>query len=415
MTLSKPNLQQAFLQRLRGEEREIEGALEFCQSLPEQALSDLVGIRLEDPLRFSLTFLKVLDSGGCPVLMPSPEEVADYHLPVDIDEQGLHHGDCQTPPKLKARPESYIAFSSGSTGLRKPLQFDSRRALGNASAHAASLGISSQHHIVQTLRIYHPFGVVAYIFTPLACQASVEMGIFFDSLFPLRREGDLPHHVVHLTPYHLQLLQRRKVSSPHRVGKLTLGAGPVRREEALYALEFCQELYTTYGLSEAGPRVTSGRVDPSRFVDGWIGYPIPEVQARVDDSGCLWLKTPYYADDNSDFFNTRDRLEALPDGSLIFKNRLEDVLRIRGQTYPRQIYNQRLEQLLGLACAVCQRPYSDALVIFIESPIPDSAMVQSIYRHAPELRGAEVHFQEAFDRTALGKVDLPKMLAGLSR
>jgi acyl-CoA synthetase (AMP-forming)/AMP-acid ligase II len=406
-------MQHEFRRLIQGKPEDIEAAWQFCEALPTQKLTGLVAIRLEDSLRFALLFLKTLDCGGCPVLMPTPAELADYKIPVSVDETGTHLLKHTSPEVLQPQAGTYFAFSSGSTGVRKPFRFHRERALANAQAHANSLGIDSHHQIVQTLRVHHPFGVVAYLFTPLACKARIELGVYFDSLFPLQRESDLPNHVVHLTPYHLQSLQRRHSQTTHRVGKLTLGAGPVRREEALYALGLCEELYTTYGLSEAGPRVSTGKVKSGTFVDGWIGHFLEGITYRVERDGSLWIKTPYYADSevsHGDYFNTGDRVELLADGSVVFKNRLQDVLRIRGQTHTRASYNQRLERLTQLCCEIYQRPYSDALLLFIESSHPNQTLEKSLWRAIPELRGAQIVWRDSFERTALGKPDLRKML-----
>lgn len=386
--------------------RAIESAWQFCESLPPHRLTKLVGVCVDDPLRFAFAFLKVLQCGGTPVLMPTGDELRDYAIGVVVDEQGLHGQDCEGI--LQARGGSYFAFSSGSTGIRKPLRFDGQRALANARAHADSLGITATHSIVQTLRMHHPFGVVAYLFTPLATGARLQVGVYFDSVFPL--QGDREGEVVHLTPYHLQFLMRRQVISPGRIGKLTLGAGPVCRPEALYALGLGREVFTTYGLSEAGPRVTTGKVEAATFVDGWVGRCINGIQIKVEPDGCLWVSSPYHADDQQPWINTGDRVELLTDGSMVFKNRLQDVLRIRGQTHSRADYNQRLEQLLQLPCEVCQRPYSDALVVFIESARPLAQLETTLMRTMPELRGAEIRWIDHFERTALGKTDLRKML-----
>ncbi|MBX3169461.1 MAG: acyl--CoA ligase [Candidatus Eremiobacteraeota bacterium] len=388
-----------------------EQAWEQSQALPASALSGLVGLAYSHPLALALAFLRVLECGGSPVLMPTPEEARAYRLTVTLDEHGLHSG--LPDPALEPRAGDFFAFSSGSTGQRRPLRFHHQKALGNARVHAQSLGITDQHTISQTLRLHHPFGVVAYIYTPLAVGARVELGVYFDALFPVKAEQKPT--VVHLTPYHLQLLMRRRVESRFKVGKLSLGAGPVRRQEALYALGLAHELYTTYGLSEAGPRVSCGRVEAATFVDGWIGYFLEGIQTRVDEDGCLWLKTPYHAENLADFFNTGDRIDCLPDGSAVFKNRIHDVLRVRGQTYPRCFYQQRLQSLLGLPCEVAQSAYSDELIVFIETNQEQPALLRAIERNLPEFRGARVIWRETFCRTALGKTDLRTMLEELPR
>lgn len=393
---------EAFRGLIRGDEREIEAAWRFCQDLPDSLLEESVALRVEDPLRFALVFWRILDRGGCPVLMPTPEESEELRLGAVVDDEGGRRLSQQRP----AWPGGgYYAFSSGSQGRRRPLRFELERALANAAAHARSLGLESGHTLAQTLRLHHPFGVVAYLLTPLAARVPVRPGVFFDSL----GDQDLGDWVVHLTPYHLQSLRRGRGHRPRRLGKLTVGAAPLARAEALDALQWCDQVYTTYGLSEAGPRVTTGRVSADTFGDGWIGHLLEGIEARTGEDECLWLRTPYHAEGHGGFFSTGDRVEFRPDGSLVFRSRLYDVLRIRGKTYPRPDYNARVERLLGVASEVCQLPYSDALVVFLEGQ-PQAGAERKLLRHLPELRGARLQWLAHFERTVLGKTDLRKML-----
>ena len=407
------SLYSRFLEQVQAKGPALDDATDFVDSFPENKLVGVIGICLEDPLCFSLSFLRVLGAGATPVIMPTPEELRSLRIRRVIDEQGLRAGPEIGNDLLEPRSEAFYAFSSGSTGVRRPLAVDCHRALANARAHAASLGIGETSRIVQTLRIHHSFGVVAYILTPLVTGARVEMGVYFDSLFASKSHSDKSNFVVHLTPYHLQFLMRRRVRPQGRIGKLTIGAGPLRRVEALYAVELCRDLYTTYGLSEAGPRVSTGKVDPETFVDGWIGYVLEGVEARVAEESCLWLRTPFGSLDRAreEYFNTGDCVERRADGSFIFKNRQNDVLRIRGQTYSRTFYNHKLDELVGLPCQVAQRDYSDDLLVFIESDAPQTGVVDKIHRHFPELREVRVVWLEHFDRSVLGKVDLRRMMA----
>ncbi len=405
------NLCLAFRDRVVAEPERLQAAWDFAERLAEADLKSRVGVCVEDPLWFAFAFLRVLASGGTPVVMPERAEAEALGVRAILSEDGWQRLGAAS---LGPRPGHYVAFSSGSTGRRRPLWYCSQRARGNARAHARALQLTSGHRLIQTLRIHHSFGLIAYIFTPLECGVRIEPGVFFDALFPQLRQHDLPDHVVHLTPYHLQFLRRRRVELPFRVGLLTVGAGPLRRQEAIYAQTLCQQLYTTYGLSEAGPRVSSGRVDVEAFVDGWVGWPLVEVEARVDPDGALWLKTPYQAEveaDEQGYLETGDAFELRDDGSMVFRSRLHDVVRLRGQTYDRLHYQQRIEDLLEVPVALGQQPYSDDLVVFLEASRREPQLEQRLARALPELREARVHWCSSFPRSPLGKPDLPTMMA----
>ena len=402
-----------FLDLVEGPNGEIDAARRMVEAFSSRDLGGVVALCTEAPLLFCLSFLRILECGGTPVLMPSPEEINELNIAWTLDESGLRRSAQNLECGLTAIIDTYYAFSSGSTGQRKPLRFSRDRALSNARAHARSLGLGPEHTIIQTLRLHHTFGMVAYIFAPLACGARIRLGVFFDSLFSSKQSSDLSDCVVHLTPYHVQHLQRRNTQARHRVGRLSVGSAPLRRVEAEFAAHLCHELFVTYGLSEAGPRVSTGQVDLESYVDGWIGYPIEGVQGKIDADGVLWLKTAHACSDivTSEYFNTGDCVEALKDGSWVFKSRLHDVLRIRGQTCSRTQYSQRVSELVGLSCEVGQREYSDGLLIFIESAQSDPSLLRKIHHGFPELKDARIIWQDEFERSVLGKVNLRSMMA----
>ena len=373
----------------------------FAQSLPAASLRGRIALNIEDPHAFALCFHRILAEGGTPVLAPEAAEAAELGVSACLTEDGLTTG---AGPHQAAVEGAYVAFSSGSTGRRRPLFFSQERALANARAHSQALGLDSQHLLLQTLRLHHPFGVVAYLFSPLVCACSLELGTDFDNGF---RQPRSRRTVVHLTPYHLDLMHQRQFHPQAPVACLTIGAGPLSRELAGFATSLCDQLHVTYGLSEAGPRVTSGQVLLETFVDGWIGYPLADIQTELLDSGELQLKTPY-AQLGMTTVATGDRMEQRPDGSLIFRDRLGDLLRLRGQSVSREGYQARLQQLLGRPCQIGQRSYNDSLAIFLEGR-PEQVS-PSWQRTFPELKGASIHWVDAFPRTALGKVDRQRLL-----
>jgi len=373
----------------------------FVQSLPAAGLRGRIALQIEDPHAFALCFHRILTEGGTPVLAPEPEEAGQLGVSACLSEEGLIG---LATPHQDPIEGAYVAFSSGSTGQRRPLFFSQERALANAQAHAQALGLEPQHLLLQTLRLHHPFGVVAYLFAPLACGCSIELGTYFDNGF--RQSRDCPT-VVHLTPYHMDLLHQRQFRPQAPVACLTIGAGPLSRRLAAFATSLCDQLHVTYGLSEAGPRVTSGRVQLETFVDGWIGHPLAGIQIELLDTGELRLQTPY-AQLGVATVATGDRVERRADGSLIFRDRLGDLLRLRGQSVSRESYQARLQEAVGRPCQVDQRCYNDSLVVFLEGR-PEQVS-PSWQRTFPELKAACIRWVEVFPRTALGKVDRQRLL-----
>lgn len=381
---------------------ELEAARRFAARL--RVPPEVVSLECSEPHHFALAFFRLLEQGATPLLGASPDEHPNRSR---VDETGFHAG--QGLADLAAEPGHFYAYSSGTSGRRKPLLFSLLRAQANARAHANSLGIGPQHVVAQTLPLHHSFGVVAYLLTPLVSGARVRLGVFFDA-FVKGRQAD--NTVLHLTPNHLQWLARRRLAWASRPAVLSIGAGPLRRLEADYALQQTDSLWTTYGLSEMGPRVTTGRVEKDRFVDGWIGSPLPGIEHRLENDH-LWVRSPYAARGFEDrWFDTGDRLSLTPDGSYVFHDRAHDVLRIRGQTCSRGPYCARLEEALGVSALVAQRACSDDLLVFLEGH-PDRRVERALRSHFPELREAAVFWVPVLARTALGKPNVQAMFASL--
>ena|GEM_PF-1404402 len=245
------------------------------------------------------------------------------------------------------RDADVAIFSSGSTGQPKAILHSWENLFLNAVMHAESIGLVEGDRVGAVLPIYFSYGLVATVLSSLVAGATL---VIYGQKDVVDESWIRDNHitVLGLTPYFARLLSLRERKTSLRV--LTFGG------DALFASaanEIKQnypgcELYSTYGLTEAGPRVATYRFDNvTQMVPEVmpLGTPLSGVRCLVcDDRGnsvsgigelVVETKTPmlgYYHGVKSGFesaggnvIHTGDIFEERSDG-LYFVGRKKDII-----------------------------------------------------------------------------------------
>ncbi|GAA3917553.1 class I adenylate-forming enzyme family protein [Litoribacillus peritrichatus] len=189
-------------------------------------------------------------------------------------------------------------FSSGTTGQPKAILHSARNVFINAQRHCDAVGLRSDDVIAGFLPIYYSYGLVANLIASLVKGSKFVFQARSSQLDPLwANENKIS--VLALTPY---FGQRLDVDIPS-LRMLTFGGDALSSEAAnILKSKFAGcELYSTYGLTEAGPRVASWRFDHQDIPSGLIvplGEPLAgcelELLSHSDDAtdlGELVVKT----------------------------------------------------------------------------------------------------------------------------
>lgn len=252
-------------------------------------------------------------------------------------------------------------FSSGSTGEPKAILHNVSSVLKNAKKHADAIGLRSTDTIAGFLPIYYSYGLVANLMGSLAAGAKF---VFLGNASGLTEEwaNEQKISVLSLTPWFAMQLNMNVPS----LRVMTFGGdamfGHIARE---LQQRFPQcELYSTYGLTEAGPRVATWRFDNRVVPDSEIvplGEALPGCELIIDNHdvegeyGELLVRTDtrmlgyYYGVEQGYFMpdwqenmvHTEDLFNVV-DGELFFVSRAKEMIVQNGE----KIFPSSVESVL---------------------------------------------------------------------
>ncbi|MDJ1167669.1 class I adenylate-forming enzyme family protein (plasmid) [Burkholderia gladioli pv. gladioli] len=258
------------------------------------------------------------------------------------------------PPEytsLKMHPPDSIGIpSSGSTGAPKVIIQPLSNLLRNASMHAAAVKLDASDTVVLNLPLNYSYGLVAGLLATLLVGAK---GVLLDQQrVDIRRALNAFDATTCMgTPS--SVLENFPVDYFGKVKRLMVGGDVMRPRLASSLLNAVKdtEIFATYGLTEAGPRVATWRLEAERILHYRaipLGVPLTNVRLSLGendrDGTCreLLIDTPtvmhgYLGDEagtravlerpggtlrTGDMFEERD-------GHLFFAGRLKRVI-VRG-------------------------------------------------------------------------------------
>lgn len=159
---------------------------------------------------------------------------------------------------LRLEAAAVAIFSSGSTGKPKAILHSFASVYQNASAHAQAIGLKDTDTVGCVLPIFYSYGLVANLLSALITGARVVLQQAKSGLDDswISAQGI---SVIALTPFFARDIQ---ITSPS-LRVMTLGGDALDMDTArkIRSAHPNCELYSTYGLTEAGPRVATWRFD----------------------------------------------------------------------------------------------------------------------------------------------------------
>jgi acyl-CoA synthetase (AMP-forming)/AMP-acid ligase II len=246
-----------------------------------------------------------------------------------------------------------LLSTSGTSGMSSTCLHRIDALLRNARRHAQAVGMTANDIVLVNLPLYYSYAMVAQVLSAYVTGARVVISgpPFAPAAY---RRALVEQEVTHssITPAIARRLAGRDERLPARLRVLTVGGDqlPADGVAALLLARPAGELYVTYGLAEAGPRVSTlaAHAEPARR-HGSVGLPLPGVRAYLrqrDEQACgelmvesdtVLVRRIGGAPSGSrglvspGLIATGDRFHIDDDGYLYFRSRLSDFAMIRGE------------------------------------------------------------------------------------
>jgi long-chain acyl-CoA synthetase len=248
-------------------------------------------------------------------------------------------------------PFDVLMLTTGTSGWQTACVHTVESLVCNASMTNKALNITATDKQLVVLPMYHSYGLVTQSIGSIisGCELKID-----GPPFNANRFADLIRHehisICGITPTIARDLLRRGTALPP-LRSMSIGGDRVSPEEVTTFLSkpFINELYITYGLTEAGPRVSvlPAHIAPVLTYDS-VGMPFSGISIRIETPdangvgqllvktpsvcrrkvGGLVLRQPFTSDG---FLETGDLFTKDADGYLRYVARKADVLIVKGE------------------------------------------------------------------------------------
>ncbi len=266
-------------------------------------------------------------------------------------------------------PQWLLCETSGSAGAPKTI----RRA---PQSWTASFAISAQMFAVSPNDTYATLGPLGHSLTLYAALEAMHIGAGFLGLVgqkPMQQATQISAHkatVIYATPAQLRLLllgaQSAKIETIPYVRHLLCGGGPLDMTltDHLKPLFSNATIHEFFGASETSFITIGNDTTPQ----GSVGHPYPNVDLQIDQSGEIWIKSPYLFDGyaNDDANDTQWRGQYLSIGEMGYLDANQNLF-LRGRksrmvtVTDHNVFPEQIEALFSQvknvdACAVIPLP-----------------------------------------------------------
>jgi acyl-CoA synthetase (AMP-forming)/AMP-acid ligase II len=247
------------------------------------------------------------------------------------------------------QPGEVVVMTSGTSGIATGCLHGVDALLRNAERHATAIGQRADDTVLVSLPLYYSYGLVAQAMAAFVRGSRL---VVSGPPFTPRSFAETIHAhdvtVSSLTPSTAVRLAEEPTAGPAALRVLTVGGDALDPAHvgALLAGGPQEELYLTYGLTEAGPRVTTlaAHREPERRW-GSVGVPLPGVRTYLRDPAgdgpgaelvvesdtVLRRRLPGGAPTAAGTVATGDRFDIDADGYHFFRGRSGDSVVVGGE------------------------------------------------------------------------------------
>ncbi|MFP1758781.1 class I adenylate-forming enzyme family protein [Lonsdalea quercina] len=397
-----PETAQCFLQTLVQVDRSeaVPNFTEVLDNMQDLGLQpgEPVMITVPNSIEFVTIVFALLTLGAVPVLLPSSAPPSRIHRIAAVlganalislnTPQGLPQ--VSTYPlseRIKLnyledlsvryyQPGDVILLTSGTSGIFSGCLFSLEALLLNGVRHAKAIGQTAEDRVLINLPMYYSYAFVAQLLTTFSLGGTAI--IAGPPFTPLQYERTIRDYQItqsSLTPLMVNAwLQSESGKLPSPLRRLTVGGDALAPSsvEALLTRNPGLEVYLTYGLTQAGPRVATLAAhleSPERYAS--VGVPMDGVTVSLkkvhpdDTVGELIVATatgmkqrigqnseePEITDDGRRVIHTGDLFEIDREGYLFFRQRQPSYVMSRGEKVCMKSVCEIAETLPGVARA----------------------------------------------------------------
>ena len=214
-------------------------------------------------------------------------------LYVGYDADRKLHAETASSGECKVYPANgdvaLMVPTSGTTGAPKMVMLTDRNLISNMSAYRSVIGLGEHKVACCVLSLHHIYCICAQVLTHISRGDTFVIGAepFFIKDF-LKAVQAYSVNIAAFVPYMAILLAEYPRPDEFNLGSLeyvTLsGAKTPTQTYKLLASKYRDvEFINTYGMSEAGSRISIGAPSPASFPPDSVGRPIPGVEVRIVD------------------------------------------------------------------------------------------------------------------------------------
>jgi acyl-CoA synthetase (AMP-forming)/AMP-acid ligase II len=282
---------------------------------------DLVLLALPSSVALLQHFFGVLAAGGVPALLAPgapaarlremakvmrARVVATVRLPNGLRPENAATDGFASPERVEqvggletawyaadgdpaANPGEVVLLTSGTSGTASGCVTSIEAMLRNGARHADAVGQRADDTVLINLPLYFSFALVAQALGTLGRGNRLVIGgPPFNHLGYARALAEHGVTVSALTPIQARTLLQHQTELPRALRVLSIGGDSLAPPHVaeLLRLRPGAELYLTYGLTQAGPRVATlaaHAATPERYAS--VGLPLPGTRVWLDDVG----------------------------------------------------------------------------------------------------------------------------------
>lgn len=265
--------------------------------------------------------------------------------------------------EIMTNPGEIMIMTSGTSGGNTACVHSISSVIKNAEMHNKALGINSTDRQLVILPMYYSFAMIAQTIGALisGCELIIDGPPFtverFSNLIDEQKIS-----VAAITPTLVRNILNSNINMK-KIRVLSVGGDQLESNDVkrLFELGLSKELYLTYGLTEAGPRVATLSVHLADQEDyDSIGYPLDEIKVKIDNAdsnniGELLISSPTVMlrkigingsqqIEKENFLSTGDIFQITNKGLLKFKGRMRDFVIHKGEKVNLKSINQLVER-----------------------------------------------------------------------